>query len=65
MRFLRRLAPAVLAKCTVLDTKLGREVVLKVLPAEMAHDPDPLPGSNAKPAPLPPSIIRISSRYSR
>ena len=36
------------------DPRLGREVALKVLPEEVASDPERLAASSARPAPSPP-----------
>jgi serine/threonine protein kinase len=42
------------------DTKLDRDVALKVLPAEMARDRRDSPASSAKPEQWPPSTTQTS-----
>ena len=44
------------------DTKLGRDVAIKVLPRALRHDPDRLAVSSARRGCLPRSIIRTSPR---
>lgn len=48
-----------------LDTKLGRDVALKVLPAEMALDAERLGVFAEKPRSWRNSIIRTLSRFTR
>jgi serine/threonine protein kinase len=42
------------------DTRLGREVAIKVLPAAVSSPPTALPGSSARRGRLPASAIRTS-----
>ena len=42
------------------DTKLGREVALKILPAELAADRSACSASSARPGPWPRSTIPTS-----
>jgi serine/threonine protein kinase len=44
------------------DTKLNRDVALKILPEAVASDPIGWRASRAKPTPWPPSITLTSSR---
>jgi len=45
------------------DTKLKREVAIKILPEEFSRDPTVSPDFNAKPKCSPCSIIRISQVF--
>ena len=44
------------------DSKLGRDVAIKILPSQFTPTPSVVPASRARPASSPRSIIRISAR---